>query len=249
MTRAYDFLADKFEELNDDCGYLAWSQYFLRGLSAVGAKGKGLELGCGSGAFCRALSQAGYRMSGADISEAMLAKADFLARKEELPISFFRADAANLVAPEKYGFILSPNDCFNYIPQKKLKSTFRRIAAALENYGIFWFDISSPYKLREKIANNIFADDREDITYLSFNTLKDDRVEMDVTLFLRREDGAFDRRDERHIQYIHEETSVISALEEAGFCVLSVEGHLGEPKEGSDRLNFICRKQANYIKH
>lgn len=243
MTRAYDFLADKFEELNDDCGYLTWSQYFLNGLSSVSAGLKGLELGCGSGAFSRALCRAGYHMSGADISEAMLSKAEYLAREENLSISFFFADAANLIVPEKYDFILSPNDCFNYIPQKKLKTSFRRIAAALKKDGVFWFDISSPYKLREKVANNIFADDREEMTYLSFNTLKKDFVEMDVTLFLRRADGAFDRFDEHHIQYIHEVESTVSALEDAGFCVLSVEGHLGENKEKSDRLNFICRKR------
>lgn len=243
MARAYDFLADKFEELNDDCGYREWTAYFLAGLERYGAGREGLELGCGSGAFCRALSKAGYAMDGADISEAMLSKAEFLARKEGLSVRFYLADAARLIAPKKYSFILSPNDCFNYIPSKRLGSAFRHVFSALEKGGLFWFDVSSPYKLREKVANNIFADDRENVTYLSFNTLKDDRIETDVTLFTRRKDGAFDRSDERHTQYIHEEETLLSALADAGFDAVSVEGHLGEEKERSDRLNFICRKR------
>ena len=59
MTQAYDHLSEWFEYLNDDCDYPAWSQYFLSGLAALGAGRKGLEVGCGSGAFCRAPAKAG----------------------------------------------------------------------------------------------------------------------------------------------------------------------------------------------
>ena len=67
---------------------------------------------------------------------------------------------------------------------------------------------------------------------------------MDVTLFAKEKDGRFCRFDEKHTQYIHEEDALISALEGAGFSIVKVEGHLGEAKAGSDRLNLICRKQA-----
>ena len=119
MKEAYGPLAEWFEYLNDDCDYASWSQYFIDGLSSLGAGLCGLELGCGSGAFCRALTRAGYHMEGADLSAAMLTKADRLAREEGLRIPFFLADASALKAPKQYDFILSPNDCFNYIPQKK----------------------------------------------------------------------------------------------------------------------------------
>lgn len=240
---AYGPLAEWFEYLNDDCDYASWSQYFIDGLSTLGAGPCGLELGCGSGAFCRLLTRAGYRMEGADLSPAMLTKAEQLAREEGLRIPFFRADASALKTPKQYDFILSPNDCFNYIPQKKLPSAFSHAAKAVKKGGIFWLDISSAYKLRHKVADNISADDREDVTYLSFNSLAKDRVEMDVTLFVRRKDGAFDRYDEHHTQYIHEEEDVSAALEAAGFALVRTEGHLGTCKEGSDRLNFICRKK------
>ena len=51
MAQAYDYLSEWFEFLNDDCDYALWSQYFIEGLSRFGAGRKGLELGCGSGAF------------------------------------------------------------------------------------------------------------------------------------------------------------------------------------------------------
>ncbi len=242
MTQPYDFLAEWFEYLNDDCDYPAWSQYFIETLRKNGAGTKGLELGCGSGAFCRALSKNGFLMSGADISTAMLSKAERLAREEGLKISFFQSDASSLKTPEKYDFILSPNDCFNYVPPEKLLGAFGKIRKTLTDGGIFLFDVSSEYKLTAKVADTVSVDDREEITYLSFNKIHENRVELDVTLFIKRKDGAFERYDETHIQYIHKEAFLVSVLREAGFTVLSVEGHLGERKDGSDRLNFICRK-------
>lgn len=239
---AYEFLSEWFEFLNDDCDYALWSQYFIDGLKRLQAGGRGLELGCGSGAFCRALSGCGYEMTGADLSAPMLSKGAKLAKDEGLNIRFVQADAVNLKTPEKYDFILSPNDCYNYIPQKKLPAAFKGASAALKKGGIFWFDISSAYKLREKVANTVCADDRDEVTYLAFNSLKDDRVEMDVTLFVKEADGRFSRYDETHVQYIHETEDVRGALAKAGFEILSVEGHLGEKAEGSDRVNFICRK-------
>ena len=49
MTQAYDYLAEWFEILNDDCDYPTWSQYFIDGLQRRGAGPKGFELGYGSG--------------------------------------------------------------------------------------------------------------------------------------------------------------------------------------------------------
>ncbi len=243
MTQAYDHLADWFEFLNDDCDYQTWSQYFIEGLRARGAGKRGFELGCGSGAFSRALQRAGYEMTGGDLSDAMLSKAVRLAREEGLPIPFVKADAVCLRTAERYDFILSANDCINYLPQEKLSSAFRRIAKCLKKGGLFWFDVSSEYKLREKVANNMFGDDREDVTYIEFNALKEDRVETDITLFVR-EGELFRRCDERHIRYIHTEEQICGALFAAGFRT-EVEGHLGGNKDRSDRLNFICEKVSS----
>lgn len=243
MLPAYDSLAEWFEYLNDDCDYLKWSQYFIDGLARLGAGREGTEIGCGSGYFCRRLAGVGYKMSGVDLSAPMLVKAQTLAREEGLNIPFIQMDAVRLKTMGKQDFLLSPNDCYNYIPGEKLPEAFKRAAACLKKGGIFWFDLSSEKKLREKVADTVCADDRDEVTYLAFNHLFEDRVEMEVTLFVREKEGKYTRFDETHVQYIHREEEVVSRLKEAGFEVLAVEGHLGEEKENSDRLNYICRKK------
>ncbi len=243
MTQAYDHLAEWFEHLNDDCDYEKWSQYFIEGLARRHAGRIGFDLGCGSGAFTRALRRAGYDMTGGDLSDAMLSSAVLAAQKEGLDIPFVKADAADLRTLKRYDFILSANDCINYLPQASLPTAFRRIAKCLKKGGLFWFDISSEYKLREKVADNMFGDDREEVTYIEFNSLREDCVETDVTLFVK-ENELFRRYDERHVRYIHTEENVLKALENAGFEA-EVEGDLGREKFHSDRLNFICRKVSS----
>ena len=57
MSGAYSALAAWFEYLNADCDYEKWSQYLYGRLLSLGVKeGKGLDIGCGSGAFTRASS-------------------------------------------------------------------------------------------------------------------------------------------------------------------------------------------------
>ena len=63
-----------------------------------------------------------------------------------------------------------------------LETALKKVHGALLKNGLFLFDISSRRKFYEKIANTVSADDREDVTYLSFNSLKGDEVTMDVTL-------------------------------------------------------------------
>ena len=139
----YNRFAQWFEFLNDDCDYIKWSQYFTARLEEFGAGKNGLELGCGSGAFCRLLTRAGYRMTGLDLSRAMLQVALEKAQNEGLNILYIEGDAATFRAPEKYDFILAPNDCYNYIPKEKLPAAFRHAAAALKKGGIFWVDVNT----------------------------------------------------------------------------------------------------------
>ena len=239
---AYADLADWFEYLNQDCDYEKWSQFLITRLSDYPIK-KGLDIGCGAGWFTRFFQRSGYEMTGLDASAEMLAKAQENALKEGQRGEYLLGDITKIKLPRRFDFALSINDCFNYVKTEKLATAFKNVAGALAKKGIFFFDVSSPKKYREKIANTICADDREDVTYLNFISSKGNEVTMDVTLFVKRADGAFERRDEKHIQYVHEEEEIVSALNAAGFDVLSVTGHLGEAKENSDRLCFLAQRR------
>ena len=239
MVNSYSALGRWFEYLNDDCGYEQWSQYLIKTLKDEGAGAFGLDIGCGNGYFTRALIRAGYRVTGIDISERMLDTAQQISLKEGVRTEFLLGDITKLKLNVKADFAVAVNDCLNYVPQSKLKTAFSRVAASLKKGGVFVFDVSSETKLREIVGNNLFGEDRDDLTYLWFNKLGEDSVTMDLTIFERRQDGTYARYDERHVQYIHSEEEIIGALNGAGFSVRT-EGHLGQEKR--ERINFICKR-------
>jgi hypothetical protein len=121
-----------------------------------------------------------------------------------------------------------------------LKTAFARVYSSLKKGGVFIFDISSENKIRNIIGENLFGEDRDDITYLWFNKQTSDGVIMDLTFFVRGEDGKYTRYDERHEQFVHAEDYVISCLEGVGFTSVQSEGHLGKTKD--ERINFIAIK-------
>ena len=239
MANSYSALGRWFEYLNDDCGYEKWSQYLIDALNSAGAHGKGVDIGCGNGYFTRALNKYDFQTLGVDISPEMLSRAQELCLKEGVRTEFLLGDITKLKLNFKAAFAVAVNDCINYVPKNKLNAAFSHVRGCLKKGAPFIFDISSAYKLKNIIGNNLFAEDRDEVTYIWFNTLNEDSVTMDLTLFERQADGSYLRRDERHVQYIYEEEEIIKVLENCGFSVRT-EGHLGGGKK--ERINFICTR-------
>jgi ubiquinone/menaquinone biosynthesis C-methylase UbiE len=240
MQTQYSALGSWFEYLNDDCDYLQWSQYLINELKAQNAGPLGADIGCGNGYFTRALYKAGYSVIGIDISPQMLSVARQKAAKEGVRCEFLEGDITKLKLNAKINFAVAVNDCINYVPKDKIKTAFSKVYNSLKKGGVFIFDISSENKLRNIIGENLFGEDREDISYLWFNKQTADGVIMDLTFFVKQKDGSYARYDERHIQYAHSESDIISSLNEVGFTKVTSEGHLGGSKDV--RINFIAVK-------
>lgn len=241
MKESYSALGGWFEYLNKDCGYEKWSQYLIDRLKSLGAGPKGVDIGCGNGYFTRALYKAGYDVSGIDISPQMLSVARQKAAAEGVRSEFLLGDITKLKLNGRVDFAVAINDCINYVPPEKLKSAFSKVYSALNRGGVFLFDISSEYKIRNIIGENVFCEDGEDISYIWFNRQTESGVVMELTFFIKRKDGRYEREEERHVQYAHGEQSVISALQAAGFSEISSEGHLGGDKR--ERINFTAVKK------
>lgn len=244
MNKSYSALGGLFEYLNSDCGYEQWSQYLIKWLGRLGAGPCGVDIGCGNGYFTRALVKSGKSMLGVDLSPQMLTRAKELASAEGVRAEFLLGDITKLKLNSRADFAVAVNDCLNYVPQSKLSAAFSHVAGCLKKGGAFIFDISTEYKLKEVIGDNMFAEDGEEVTWLWFNSFRGDRVEMDITVFSPAGGGLFRREDERQVQYVHTQAAVEEALSRAGFDVLATEGHLGEAvTQECRRLNFICKKR------
>ncbi len=235
--------ASVYDKLADDIDHVAWAAY-IRGLLAEGGPVKKVaDIGCGTGGITLELKKAGYTVLGVDISEAMLDIAADKARAAGLKILFVRQDMCGLALPAQDALVCAC-DVVNYIDREEVRAFLSAANRSLRPGGLLLFDISSRYKLRHVLGNRFFYEDRDNVTYFWKNTLARDHVDMELTFFLKQEDG-YRRSDERHRQYIHTEKEMLAALAACGFAGVAYGFMTGRPPAEKDRrIQFYAVKQA-----
>lgn len=241
--RAYGAIAGLYEYLMD-VDYDGWAEYILSTVKPF-LKGKRCaDVGCGSGAFTRRFKRAGLDVYGVDLSEEMLAEAVRLTREEGLSITYIKQDIRSFRPMGKVDLVTAVTDCINYIPQRDLARTFKKLSTALTKGGVLFFDVSTEYKIKQLLGNEMFGEDGEDFTYVWFNRQIEGGVEMDISMFTKTDGGLYSKREEHHVQYAHTKDSLLSALSEAGLDIAVCEGHLGdEISDSTERLNFVAIKR------
>ena len=244
MNKAYSALSKVYETLMDGDDYRRWADRLITLLNENVSSGAfGYDLACGSGYFTRAIKRAGYDVVGVDISEEMLTEAKKLCAKENLNVEFLRQDMTCLKSFKKADFLTCINDGVNYLSPERLKKAFKTFFSRLGDGGALLFDFSTEYKLRGVIGDNMFGEDYDDLSYLWFNKLYDDRVEMELSVFTRVGE-LFEKREESHVQYIHTLSFMEKSLKEAGFIsVKSCAFGGGEILSDTQRIEIIATKK------
>ena len=211
---SYDALSRYYDRLMGDFPYDAYLEYI-----APEAHTKGLDLACGTGKMTRGLAAKGVQMHGVDLSPDMLNLAVRLAREQGLQITFGREDMRRF-APSHYDLICCVSDGLNYLPDKDLPPLLQRVASCLNEGGKFVFDVSTPYKLREVLGDNLFFEDYDDLTYYWQNKWvpKRSAVQMQLTFF-EKEGELYRRSDETQTQYAHDKDRLNAAIEAAGLQI------------------------------
>lgn len=241
-TKPYSALAPVYEKVMRGPEYDRWAEYLVSLLKEYANGKSGLDMACGSGFFTRVIKREGYQIEGVDLSDDMLNQALNVSRKEGLNIPFRKGDMTSFKNFSKVDFITVINDGINYVEPTKLLKTFKNFYSLLKKDGVLLFDISSEYKLKNVIANNVFSEDEEDMTYVWFNKLCEDKVEMDISVFIKDGDR-YVKNEESQIEYIHTEKSIVDLLQKSGYkTVIAQNFGGGEVREDSFRIQFIAKK-------
>ena len=239
MQLNYSVLAkyyDKFTQ--NDCDYVRWSQYLYNAASRANAR-ELVDIACGTGKMTKLLVGSGLKVIGVDQSTEMLNVA-----RESCRANFVEQDMKKLVLPHQVDMATCVNDGVNYLKPSELTPFFTRVATCLKRGAPFIFDVSSPYKLTSVIGNNVFYWDDDKETLLWTNSNDGGSVEMNLTLFVQNGSGAYERFDERHVQYVHTQQTICSSLNDAGFEVVEVTADYGEQLlDTSLRVTFYAIKK------
>ena len=249
VSDIYTDFAGVYDEFMDEVDYSGWASYICDVLKSHGINdGLVLDLGCGTGNMTERLARSGYDMIGVDASPQMLSRAVEKQKGAGSDILYLCQEMQDF---ELYGTvraIVSVCDCLNYLlTEEELLRTFRLVDNYLDPGGLFVFDMNTRYKYEHLMGDAVIAENREDASFIWENYFdpEEEINEYALTLFLRREDGLYEKAEECHTQRAWSAEKVCSLLEQAGMKVAGIyDAYTRDSlREDSLRMTFIAMEQ------
>ena len=246
----YGKFAYLYDDLMKDVPYDEWVRFLQIQVQTYGVEGqKILDLACGTGELSIRLSSAGFEVTGVDLSAEMLTVAREKADRGGLTLFLVEQDMSQLELPGVFDIIGIFCDSVNYLQEEtEIIHTFERALKHLKTNGLFLFDVHSLYKMTELFANQTYAYNGEEISYIwqCFEGEYPYSVEHELSFFeLDHETGQYHRYDELHYQRTFTIEQYQNWLEETGFELLSVTADFQDEKPGphAERIFFTARKK------
>jgi SAM-dependent methyltransferase len=214
---------DAFTAASD---YELWTEHVLALAGRYGWRGGAvLDVACGTGNSSLPFSRRGLRVTGSDISAAMLAEA---ARKAP-DIPLIEADMRALPRIGAFELVVCFDDSLNHLlDESEVEAALASMAANLAAGGLLLFDVNSLLTYRTTFASDTVSGD-DDLLFLwrgdststaSAGCLATAQIEV----FRRRADQLYERTSSVHRQRHYPPARVTSLLRSAGLECLGVHG-------------------------
>ncbi len=203
-----------------------------------------LDLCCGSGQLAQHFLDAGYEVTGLDLSEPMLE----YARSNTAPylvtgqIRFVHADASNFILEDRYGLVVSTFDALNHLPDfDALKGCFRSAFPVLVDGGMFIFDLNTLEGLRR--WTNFSLEDTAELM-LVMRAVFDETSQKAysyISGFVQNANGLYERFEETTAETAFSLDAVRQSLLETGFRSVRMarSADLTVPVENPEREHRI----------
>ncbi|MDV0430837.1 class I SAM-dependent methyltransferase [Lactiplantibacillus sp. DA1] len=242
----YQTFAELYDELFDPAMYQQWLDFVRRELPSQ--DGQLLELACGTGRLGVLLAQAGYQVTGLDLSENMLALAQEHADEAAVTLPLLQGDMLDLSEIGTFDAVTCFADSFCYLPDiTTVQRAFEQVAQHLTATGEFLFDVITPYQTDEVYPGYMYnyRDETRAFMWTSYAGEQPHSAEHDLTFFIYNDDKqAFDEVSELHQEQTYVLADYQQALQAAGFSQVTVSADFGQqqPDEHTTRWFFKCRK-------
>lgn len=247
MEKNYEKFASVYDAIMDDSLYDLWTDFSLRHLPKAKDKKKLLELACGTGIQSVRFAQAGFEVTGFDLSQEMLNIAEKRAASAKKHIAFQQGNMMDLSELGTFDFVTCYSDSLCYLQDEvEVGDTFKEVYAHLNEGGVFIFDVHSTHQTDEVFPGYSYHENADDFAMV-WDTYEDEAphsVVHELTFFLQDEDGRFTRYDEIHEERTYDMLTYDILLEQAGFKSFKVYADFEdkEPTETSKRWFFVCQK-------
>jgi SAM-dependent methyltransferase len=192
-----------------------------------------LDIGCGTGVLCEALSDHGIETLGIDLSAEMIAIA-----QERAPLLSYRvADMVTFSTSDRFDLVTCTGDALNHITDAhELRKVVSNVWDALNPGGLFVFDLLNAGEVPDgdpfeaDFDGGLTVRFRADHDFDGFTTLRIDGCNNGVHAF-----------SEVIRERLYEVDEICDMLAEAGFKILQCSGSLLEGKQ-STTWYIVTRK-------
>lgn len=204
-----------------------------------------LDMCCGTGTLTHLMAK-DFDMIGVDNSVSMLN----IARQKDVNSKILYL-CQSMTDFELYGTVdcaYSSLDSINYLLEdNKIKKHFDLMHNYLIPSGLYIFDISTAYKLKNILGNNIFSDESENAFFVWQNEYEDGISNMYLDVFVNDGNGKYNRISEIHTEKAHSITKIKKIATKCGFQVKGVFDNLSfnVAKRNSERVFFVLECVKN----
>lgn len=245
--QTYDALAPSYEDFTLGYGYQyeTWTATLLARLEQEGLSGnRMLDVACGTGFSFITLLERGWRVTGCDVSPAMIETARAkVGDRAELHV----ADMRELPEFGEFDLIWSINSAMNYLlSAEELTATLTGMRRNLAPQGLLLFDLLS-LKTAQTFFTAELPVEREGKKFLWKGVLTPDEVVTGVIGGGQLEEEEKSIPPNRHRMRHFGEAEVLAAIEAAELRCVRVlgekDGNLHEELDEEDQLTavYICR--------
>lgn len=200
-----------------------------------------LDVPCGNGRHALGLAKAGFTVTGVDISEAALKRAEALAHAQDIPARFVRSDMLELEVDEPHDALICMGNSIGYFEPTLTRILLGRLASALRPGGRLILDTSicaeslfpfSPHRSFSFPGGSY----EQVVTYDPMQSTIKTRAQLTI-------DG--DGHELRYHHFVMTSGELVRAARSAGFTVAALYGDAQDrPFEpGSPRLLLVAVRE------
>ncbi len=247
------YLSKTYDLLNSDVDYKKWADFYhkcFEEYSDIPVKHI-CEMACGTGNMSLELRKRGYSVIAFDISEDMLSIADKKAQDEGITdIRFTYQDMQSFKVYSKVDGVVCMMDSINCLDDSTaVRETFESVYDALEEGGVFIFDVNTKHKFENVYSDNAYVleDANVLLAWQNFYNSKSRKCDLFLTFFLEEKDGRYTRVDEHIKQKMYTDRILSKLLCETDFEIKAKVNGLefsAADENTDDRMFYICTKRT-----
>lgn len=231
-----------YDDFAYDIPYDKFKKYYEKIFRKFGIKPQiVLDMCCGTGTLTSLMAE-NYDMIGIDSSVTML---DIAKNKDESGRILYLCQSMEDF--ELYGTVdcaYSSLDSVNYLlSDDALEKHFKLMHNYLIPGGLYIFDISTKYKFKNVLSDNVFTDETENAVFVWQNDYDGIYNTMYLDIFKKEEDGRYERISEIHTEKAYSVSDIKKTIKKCGFEFIGAydEFTFNPPKKTSQRIFFVIK--------